>query len=160
MVPRYVEHQQICSGSWFACSLATLESALGKIRGMAETICCCNFGLSPAWVMLIRLADQEKAKSLTLVEPRVVVNLATSILLGCDHESLTAGQFESPHSPPSEYPCSGFIHDSLVKLIIKDVLLVIFRSPRTLSSRQFSGIATCDTQSWAAQRLLRFGSGS
>src|SRR5947209_5862977 len=156
MVPRYVEHQQICSGSCVGCSFPLL----GKIRGMAETICCCSFGLSPAWVMLMRLADQEKAKSLTFVEPRVVVNLATSILLGCDHESLTAGQFCSPHSPPSPYPCSGFSQDSLVKLIIKVVLLVMFKSPRTFSSRQFSGIPTCATQSCGAQRLLRFGAGS
>ena len=110
--------------------------------------------------MLMRLADQEKAKSFTLLPPMVEVSLATSILLGCDHESLTAGQFESPHSPPSSYPCSGFFQDSLVKLIIKVVLLVMFKSPRTFSSRQFSGIPTCDTQSCAAQRLLMFGGGS
>src|SRR5260370_20272736 len=100
MSPIKVEHQQICCGSWLACNLPLM----GKIRGMAETICCWSFGLSPAWAMLMRLAPQEKAKSLTLLEPRVEVSLATSILLGCDHESLTAGQFESPHSPPSEYP--------------------------------------------------------
>src|ERR1700692_4165295 len=115
---------------------------------MAETICCCSFGLSPAWVMLMRLAPQEKAKSLTLLEPMVVVSFATSILLGCDHESLTAAQFESPHNQPSSSPCSGFSQDSLVKLIIKVVRFVMFKSPRTLSSRQFSGIPTCDTQSF------------
>src|ERR1700747_2154511 len=85
-VPRYVEHQQICSGSWLACVLALV----GKISGMAETICCCNPGVSPAWVMLMRFADQEKAKSLTLLLPRVEVSLANIILLGCDHASLTA----------------------------------------------------------------------
>src|ERR1700737_1801836 len=108
--PIYVDHQKICWGSWPECSLPLV----GKIRGMAETICCWSFGLSPAWVMLMRLADQEKAKSLTILEPMVLVSLATSILLGCDHESLTAGKLESPHSPPSPYPCSGFIQDSLV----------------------------------------------
>src|SRR5882724_3648019 len=117
--PMYVVHQQICCG-WVGCSLPLA----GKIKGMEETICCCSFGSSPAWVMLMRLADQEKAKSLTLLDPMVEVSLATSILLGCDQESLTAAQFESPHSPPSSYPCSGFTHDSLVKLTIKVVLLV------------------------------------
>src|ERR1700719_966782 len=156
MSPTYVEHQQIWCGSWLACCLPLV----GKSRGMAETIFCCSWGLSPAWVMLMRLAPQEKAKSLTLLEPMVVVNLATIILLGCDHESLTAGQFCSPHSPPSPYPCSGFSQDSLVKLIIKVVLLVMFKSPRTFSSRQFSGIPTCDTQSCGAQRLLMFWAGS
>src|ERR1700676_2687490 len=156
MSPRNVPHQQICCGSWLACVLPLL----GKMRGIAPTICCCSFALSPAWVMLMRLAPQEKAKSLTLLEPMVVVNLATSILLGCDHASLTAGKFESPHSPPSSYPCSGFTQDSLVKLIIKVVRLVRLKSPRMLSSRQFSGIPTCDTQSCEAQRLLRFGVGS
>src|SRR6202171_5586735 len=154
--PRNVPHQQICCGSWLACCLPLV----GKMRGMAETICCCSFALSPPWVILMRLAPQEKAKSLTLLEPMVVVNLATSILLGCDHASLTAGKFESPHSPPSPYPCSGFIQDSLVKLIIKVVRLVRLKSPRTFSSRQFSGLPTCDTQSCAPQRLLRFGAGS
>src|SRR5579864_40814 len=110
MSPIKVEHQQICCGNWLACNLPLM----GKIRGIWETICCWSFGLSPAWVMLMRLADQEKAKSLTLLDPMVVVNLATSILLGCDQESLTAGKLESPHSPPSPYPCSGFIQDSLV----------------------------------------------
>src|SRR6202171_6810238 len=155
MSPRNVPHQQICCGSWLACCLPLV----GKMRGMAPTICCCSFGLSPAWVMLMRLAPQEKAKSLTMLEPMVVVNLATSILLGCDHESLTAGQFESPHSPPSSYPCSGFSQDSLVKLIIKVVLFVMFKSPRMFSSRQFSGIPTFDTQSCAAQRWARFRDG-
>ena len=65
MSPIKLEHQQICCGSWLECCLPLV----GKIRGMAETICCCSFGLSPAWVMLMRLADQEKAKSLTLLEP-------------------------------------------------------------------------------------------
>src|ERR1700758_3214556 len=98
-VPRYVEHQQICSGSW----LEWVLPLVGKISGIAETICCCNPGLSPAWVMLMRFADQENAKSLTLFVPRVEVSFATTILLGWDHVSLTAGQFESPHSPPSSY---------------------------------------------------------
>src|ERR1700724_1266172 len=123
MSPIKVEHQQICCGSWLACCFPLV----GKMRGMAETICCWSFGLSPAWVILMRLADQEKAKSLTILEPMVLVSLATSILLGCDHESLTAGKLESPHSPPSPYPCSGFSQDSLVKLIIKVVLLVMFK---------------------------------
>src|SRR3981189_2815102 len=140
--PIYVEHQQICCGR-FGCSLPVE----GKMRGMAETICCCSFGLSPAWVMLMRLAPQEKAKSFTLLDPMAVVHFAPPTLLGCDHESLTAGQFCSPHSPPSPYPCSGFSQDSLVKLTIKVVLLVMFKSPRTFSSRQFSEIPTCDTQS-------------
>src|SRR5258708_3967657 len=119
-LPRYVPHQQSCSGSW----LAGVLPLVGKMRGMAETICCCSCGLSPAWVMWMRLAPQEKAKSLTMLEPMVVVNLATSILLGCDHESLTAGKFCSPHNPPSPSPCTAFTQDSLVKLIIKVVRLV------------------------------------
>src|SRR5260370_7493083 len=85
---------------------------------MAETICCCNAGLSPDWLMLIRFADQEKAKSLTLLLPRVEVSLAISILLGSDHESLTAGQAWSPHSPPSPYACNAFSPPSFLNLII------------------------------------------
>src|SRR5690348_5083771 len=96
--------------------------------------------------MLMRLDDQEIAKKLTLSLPRVVVSLANIILLGCDHASLTAGHFESPHSPPSPYPCNGFSQDSLMELSINEVLLVRFTSSRTFSSRQSSGIPTCDIQ--------------
>src|SRR5260370_41544762 len=107
MSPRKVEHQQICCGNWLACVLPLV----GKIRGMAETIDCWSRGVSPAWVMLMRLADQEKAKSLTILDPMVLGSLATSLLLGCDHESLTAGELESPPSPASPDPCTRLRHD-------------------------------------------------
>ena len=41
-----------------------------------------NAGLSPAAMTLIRFADHEKEKSLTAVEPIVVVNFAIAILPG------------------------------------------------------------------------------
>src|SRR5260370_36777567 len=82
MSPRKVEHQQICCGNWLACVLPLV----GKIRGMAETIDCWSRGESPAWRMLMRSVDQEKAKSLTILDPMAFVSLAPSIWLGDVHE--------------------------------------------------------------------------
>src|SRR5712671_8142582 len=117
---------------------------------MAARMLVRSAGSSPPFVMLIRFADHENWKSLTAFPPIVVVKRATAILLGCAHESLTAGKSCVPQRPASPFaePCSGLSHESWANRSIKVLLLEILMSPRMFSSRQFNGTLTCATQSY------------
>src|SRR5260370_19161290 len=108
----------------------------------------------------MRLPDQENWKSLTAVLPMVVVSFPTALLPGWFQESESAGKSLSPHSPAASSAWRELIHESCVNRIIRGFFLVMFQSPRIFSSRQSTGILTCDTQSFRAQRLEPFGDGN
>src|SRR5438874_3559832 len=105
--------------------------------------------------MLMRLADHENWKSLTVVLLMVEVRRPTACLLGCCHASLTAGKSCVPHNPasPLAEPWSGLSQASWTYFNISVLLVESLTSPRTFSSLQLSGTLTCAIQSNALQTL-------
>src|ERR1700758_1832080 len=94
-------------------------------------------GFVPAGVMVMRLAEYENVKSLTMLEPMVLLNFPRTTRPGCDHDCPIGPRLLFPQpKPPSGGPSC---QESLVKRIMARRVLVRLMSPRALSSRQNVG---------------------